>query len=379
MMKHILVIAKAYPPIAGGVETYSEAIVRSYLKHGYEVTLLTQTTGARGWGHIEYDEGVVKYYNTGSGKQYKVCAALVYQLMFNINLANYRFCHITTWRPAIALLPWFKHIKVVLTIHGREVMNYPPLIGFVMKYILRRANSVISVSEQTRNIAVDALKGGIPEGNWDYSFNGISYPDCALGFDTTSRQRSDPVKILSFARHVPRKNIQGCIKALSYLHEHENIRFQYTIAGHGPMTEDLKRQVKNSGLDYCVKFLGYIEEREIPKLYMDHEIFLHPQINAGEGNDFEGFGLVIADAMSFGCAVVAGEAGGPKDFIAHNENGLLVDGSNEEEMIGSIRSIISDAELRCRISQGAQKYACENLRWENHTSKILNSISGNYN
>lgn len=378
MMKRILVIAKAYPPIAGGVETYSEAIVRSYLRSGYQVTLLTQTRGARGWRHIDYEEGVVKCYNTGSGGQYKVCALFLYQLMSNINLSDYNFCHATTWRPAIALLPWFKHIKVVLTIHGREVMNYPPLIGYVMKYILKRATSVISVSKQTKIIALDAL-GANPKGNWDYAFNGISYPDRALGFDNTSRQHSNPVKILSFARHVPRKNIQGCIKALSYLHKHENIRFQYTIAGHGSMTEALKQYVKDCRLDHCVKFLGYIEEREIPKLYMDNDIFLHPQINIGEGSDFEGFGLVIADAMSFGCAVVAGEAGGPKDFIAHKENGLLVDGLNEEEVIGGIRSVILDAGLRCRISKNAQIYACENLRWENHISKILNSISGKNN
>lgn len=178
------------------------------------------------------------------------------------------------------------------------------------------------------------------------------------------------VRLLSLARHVPRKNIQGCIAALAQLHQ-EGLDFEYHIGGRGPMMASLQAQVIEAGLAEKVKFLGYVADEAVPSLFMEADAFLHPQTNVGEGNDFEGFGLVIADAMSFGCTVLAGDAGGPRDFVRHEVNGLLVDGLNGPELIAEIRRLIIDHELRNRLGQEGRRFALHELDWTKHVRSLI--------
>lgn len=244
-----------------------------------------------------------------------------------------------------------------------------------MAKVLRRASVVVAVSRATAEIASRALHGETPRGRWVVAFNGISHPVAARRFVRPPAIPGRPVRLLSLARLVPRKNIQGCIVALAALRSEGVDGFEYWIGGKGPMEAELHAAVEAYGLQEYVRFLGYVPDEELPRLYQEADAFLHPQTNIGEGNDFEGFGLVIADAMSFGCTVLAGDAGGPRDFVANSINGLLVDGLDREALKFAIKALILDSDLRQRLSVKGRAYALAELSWDAHAEQILAALS----
>ena len=92
---------------------------------------------------------------------------------------------------------------------------------------------------------------------------------------------------------------------------------------------------------------------------------------------FEGFPLVLAEAASVGLPVVSYDCEcGPKDFITHGKDGVLVPLGDEEAMARRICDLIEDAEMRKSMGTAAlemsRKYSPENIAalW----MRLFNSI-----
>lgn len=373
-MKRVLVVAKAYPPVTGGVETYSEQIARAYLRQGIEPTVLTQIPAFRGWGERDYPEGKIRIYSVGPGNQ-AVSGLRLWMAARRVACTHFSFAHSTTWRPSLALWGLKRKVKRVLTVHGREVLNFPALARPLMERSLRTSTVVASVSGATQALAVRAASTTKHiRGTWVVAHNGLSYPEVARNAREKEPTVGREVQLLTIARLVPRKNVASCLHALHAAQARGLTNFRYRIAGRGPQFSELQQLVEELGLGDRVEMLGYVPEEEIPSLYEWADVFLHPQTNVGEGHDFEGFGLVIADAMSFGCAVVAGRNGGPEDFVFHGENGLLVDGLDQSDVDQAVEVLVSDDLTRLRMGHRAKQVALETLSWDRHVATILRAL-----
>lgn len=374
MDRSILVLAKAYPPVVGGVETYSESIVRAYLRIGIAVQVITQTLGESGWSTTDYPEGRVLIFNTGPGGQAITFLKLLLATARARRAKRFDFIHSTTWRAAIASLPAWRGGRSIITVHGREILNYPWFLRRPMESILAHADTVITVSNATHTMARAALRTDRYD-HWRTAFNGISHPTEASEFHRPQAEEGRPIRILSLATLVPRKNIQGCLQALNELKNAGTTNFEYLIAGKGPMMTILKDMTRKFGLEGKVTFLGYVPDSELPNLYKKTDIFLHPQTDIGDGNDFEGFGIVIADAMSFGCTVIAGSHGGPSDFISHRINGILVDGTDHKSVIESLKEAIHNREFRKKLGTKAKEFSLSDLSWDNHAMQVIGAAT----
>ena len=366
----IMLLAKGFPPTSGGVERYSEEVARQYLVLGYEVVVLTQTEGPRGWQTRHYPEGDLRLYNTGTGSQLRVFLNLQRIWLSNAVRRRPAFVHATTWRVAIPTLVTAWRQPLVLTVHGREVLNTPTTLRPLLKMVLRNAKVVATVSNATASALVEACRA-VEKERIVVAPNGLSYTP-------PERRKSGPlpgapVRILTVARLVKRKNIQSCIEALGELRD-ELAPFKYIITGTGPMRAELEELIKKSHLEDVVEMSGYVADERIPELYSEADIFLHPQTHIGEGNDFEGFGLVIADAMSFGCTVLAGIDGGPRDFVTDGRTGLLVDGTDSRAVRDSIRRLVRESDERERLGRAGQEYVLEHLSWARHVSIIVTAL-----
>ncbi|MDZ7910607.1 MAG: glycosyltransferase family 4 protein [Rhodococcus sp. (in: high G+C Gram-positive bacteria)] len=248
-----------------------------------------------------------------------------------------------------------------------------------MQAVLNSASTVAVVSAATRDRADAHLGEAVKVSRWIVANNGLSF---ATGGQQTTpavrveHLRHSPLRFLTIARLVERKNIQGCLAALRSLRNAGHQNFEYRIAGTGPMADELRRQVIEAELDAQVEFLGYVDDRDIPALYCWADVFLHPQIDLQDGQDFEGFGLSIADAMSFGCLAIAGNGSGPSDFIRHGVTGILVDGQNYADIRATIFAILNDPDPHRVIAAAGQAYVVKELSWDKHVGLVLSAIGG---
>lgn len=89
------------------------------------------------------------------------------------------------------------------------------------------------------------------------------------------------------------------------------------LIGWGPREQELRNAVKNMGLQNHVIFTGKLSHKEVFEILAITDIFVLSSL-------WEGFGLVIGEAMAMGKPVVATRTDGSELLVVDNETGLLV-------------------------------------------------------
>lgn len=87
------------------------------------------------------------------------------------------------------------------------------------------------------------------------------------------------------------------------------------------------------------------------------------------GSFSEGFPAPPLEAMACGCAVVATDCGGTRDFIKDGENGFLVQIGNVEQIVSKVKLLLDNAELRQQFTWNS-KDTVSNYSWENSVDKM---------
>lgn len=366
--QHVLLIAKDFPPTPGGVETYSEELARAYAKAGCAVTVLTQHADDQ---DSEGGREAAPYvlHRVARSCQVVVALRMLVALIRLRSHESYDVVHSTTWRVGAMAQIVFPRAPRYLTVHGREIINFPFVVGPFLRWTVLRATRIVAVSHATAALLTDRFPRA--SDRVVVRWNGITYPDQARQL-ALHRLPSPPLRVMSLARLVPRKNIDKCLLAVAALVA-DGIEVRYTVAGKGPESVRLQRLADELGLGNSVVFAGYVPDDDLPGLYATHDIFLHPHSHAVGDNEFEGFGIVIADAMSFGCAVVTGRDGGPGDYIEHGVTGLLVDGDDSGELTAALRSLAADEGVRVQMAQQGRDYALNHFSWLGHVEPLLRS------
>jgi glycosyltransferase involved in cell wall biosynthesis len=83
----------------------------------------------------------------------------------------------------------------------------------------------------------------------------------------------------------------------------------------------------------------------------------------------EGFGFPAAEAMACGCAVATTDCGGVRDFCEHESTALLSRVGDPVALANNILRLISDDELRLRLSREGSRRAAT-LDWDRSVDEL---------
>lgn len=218
------------------------------------------------------------------------------------------------------------------------------LTHFFMRYEICVSQAVLRFTEEKTKIPSKKLKcilNGIPlkafqeQSEWKPSKEEIqelyaldSRPDLVLGsVGRLSYQKGYPYLLRAFSKLWSEFQSRGRQLTL-------------VLVGEGEDRKLLESLAQELGIANAVHFLGRRED--IPRVLRGMDLFVMPSI-------YEGFGLVVVEAMASKVPVLATQVDSLPELIEDGETGFLVEPENTEPLAERILSVLLDPQLRDRV------------------------------
>jgi len=244
------------------------------------------------------------------------------------------------------------HKKMVITVIGTYSVAplYSRLLGFLLKFVYRRADKIISISNYTKNEIFKKINLGKVE---------VVNPGIDFDKFYAPRLTTDSKFILSVGALKNRKGYQVSIPA--FAETKKTIPdLTYKIVGdqsNAGYLEHLKELTKKFKIEDSVEFIKNISDKELRKLYQEASLFVLTSVN--EGHHFEGFGLVFLEAAAAGLPVIGTLGNGIEDAVKDGYNGFLIPQKDVKKTIEAQIAVLNKHDLWKSMSQASYQWAKE--------------------
>ncbi len=272
------------------------------------------------------------------------------------------------------LLPKFKNIKTVFTLHDLIPLIYPeyhlPLnkifLSQMFPRFLRQADAIISVSESTKRDAINLLD--IPEEKITVVSEGVEpkfFPIRDPNRLASIRDKHGLPEqfILIVSTIEPRKNHTVLLDAYAELRKtHPDVGL-VIVGKNGWMYEGFYDHLRETGLQKDVHLLGRVDEFDLTFLLSACTIFAFPSL-------YEGFGLPPLEAMSCGAPVVVSNTSSLPEVVGNA--GITLDPKDVRAWVNAFSALLDDPQKRLQMSLAGQKQASK-FKWE-ETAKQTQAV-----
>ena len=180
---------------------------------------------------------------------------------------------------------------------------------------------------------------------WTELSNVEVIPD-PLAFDITEVSPLKAKRVIAVGRYVYQKGFDLLLQAWAKI-EKLFPDWELAIYGMGDRSsyENLAQQL---GINMNRCHLNG-STQNIRKEYLESSLFVF-------SSRFEGFGMVLIEAMACGLPVVSFDCPcGPKDIVSHDEDGLLVPSGDIDKLADAMECILYDENMRSRYASAAAK------------------------
>lgn len=192
------------------------------------------------------------------------------------------------------------------------------LKGFIKKTLLRR----ITIALPSGNLQLALLN------ELGYKQKYLFTKGVGIFHKNINKKRDKPfnsekMKYLYVGRLIPIKNVEFLINVFN-----ENGK-DLTIVGMGVQESYLKCIAKSN-----IQFLGFVENIEINKVYLNHDVFILPSL-------IEPWGLVVEEAINFGLPVIVSKnVGCQNEMVIEKQTGIVFNTTDKKSLL----KVISDIE-----------------------------------
>jgi glycosyltransferase involved in cell wall biosynthesis len=232
--------------------------------------------------------------------------------------------------------------------HYLRKQRWKFILFYLEKLSYTHADHIICVSEDTKNILINHYH--INENRLTVIPNGIRVINSKLLHRLTDNNGS----ILYVGRIDERKGLNFLISAFECINL-TNPNLTLHVVGTGKDLQKYKQYCNTRKLN--IQFHGYIGDMELDKLYNKVILQVVPSV-------FEGFGLVVLEAMANGIPVIATNVDGIRCIIKDGYNGLLVDYGDVPSLVNKIDFLIGNPGLASYLSENAYN-GLDKYKWEN--------------
>lgn len=258
-------------------------------------------------------------------------------------------------------------VPTVLTIHDIAYF-YMKVHGEGLDRMLKRttleniarATHIVAVSEST---ASDIIREGAAAEKTSVIYQGYE-PNPGEASESTTILNHPIASLTPYLLFIgtvqPRKNVEYLIDEFARVSS--KIPHRLIIAGApGESQHTVEQKIAEYGLDDRVLLTGFISDEERHTLYKHADIFLYPSL-------YEGFGLVILEAMSYGVPVITGNNSSLPE--AAGDAGIKVDIETQGALGEAILLLINDSHLRQELIEKGLTH-CHSFGWEDSARQMM--------
>jgi glycosyltransferase involved in cell wall biosynthesis len=245
-------------------------------------------------------------------------------------------------------------IPTVMTMNGRDVPGpgVPRLWRWWQRALLAAATDVTYVSGYCKTAIY-----GPSDGLGRVIYNGVAIPPPA-GDAARARRRlgldGDRFLIFALGRLAKEKRVDVLVRAMRrYLDA--GGEGSMAIGGTGPESESLERLAKQLDLGDRLRFCGFIPTPELADYFAACDAFTFH-------STYETFGIVIAQAMSYGKPVITARNTALPEVLG--DAGLLADACDPRGFAAAFLELSADVELRRRLGAAGRRRAEELFDWD---------------
>ncbi|MFA6024000.1 MAG: glycosyltransferase family 1 protein [Candidatus Gracilibacteria bacterium] len=273
--------------------------------------------------------------------------------------------------------PIFYRAPSVVTIHDLTLSFFPgkkmnsafyrAAYNLVLKSAVKNAKKVIAVSENTKADLIEIAHTAPAKVEVIYEGVGEEFgPRGDKEFQEQILQKYGVARDFLLYTGVWRghKNLVNLIRAFALLREGpEAFDFQLVITGEeDPYYPEVKRTVKELGLEHHTVYTGMVPEKELVALYQSATAYVFPSL-------YEGFGLPPLEAMRCGTPVVASKSSCIPE-ICGEASALYFDPYDPQDICNAIQKLLLDETLQKELRECGLKHSLK-FSWEKMAERTL--------
>lgn len=271
--------------------------------------------------------------------------------------------------PSFASSPFIK-IKSYITIHDLNHVALPQYYSkikqyyykFAVKPFAKKCEKIFTVSEFSKGEIIKWLncaeeKVVVTYSGIDDKFQRIENERL---LNETKKKYLLPDKFVLYIGNLKKhKNVETLVKAMSKVDNNTKLVIN------GKTNESISQLINKNNLKDRVRFIGYVDDKDLPAIYSLAEVFVFPSF-------YEGFGLPPLEAMSCGCPTIVSNTSSLPGVVGNAA--ILVEPKDEVEFANNINNVINEDTKRLKLIELGYLNA-KKFKW-NDTVNIIYLVIG---
>lgn len=243
-------------------------------------------------------------------------------------------------------------IKLICTAHSNNEGSKARMLAYRLTHRLSEVTTNVS---RSASASFECL-GAVPKDGITTVYNGIDLNK--FKYDASARKilihelnlDHDSLLLLAVGRLHPAKDYPNLLRAFAQIKQNTDHNIQLLIAGDGEERAHIQQLIVFLALQKNVHLLG--RRNDIPQLMSAADLFVL-------SSSFEGFGLVVAEAMACNTFVVATDCGGTAEIMGNT--GILVSPQNSEALAEALKEAVNKTPLEIQENNLKARQRVEEL------------------